>query len=314
VRNEAEIRLAVERMTARIVRALSAERPDMTAYRAAFHLPGVERQPGESADPIVIANLLANCADGVYLFPPDVLPPATLVPAAAEHRAALLAAAASGNRGRLRDTLVLIVNLEEQLLGEVTYALASDYTHVIRLCGGLPAVHDITGILTGAAVSPAETNILHAASLIVSATSAAPTRPYARYAADRISRQRGGSLTLTRMLGLLVRAAWVTVRKASPSPELSGTDDERLRAAGQAPRAESARRAVRLVRRAIVSLSAHEPEADVVRHVSALATLPTPDMIVAVQYATSVMARHVPAAVQTMVDQVAEALDPDRRQ
>lgn len=314
MRNEAEIRLAVERMTAHIVRALSAARPDMTAYHAAFHLPGVERQPGEGADPIVIANLLANCADGIYLFPPETLPALTLAPAAAEHRSAVLAAAASGDRTRLRDTLVSVMNLDEQLLGEVTYALASDYTHVIGLCGGISTVNDVIGILVGAAVSPAETNIAHAAGIIVSATSARPAKAYARYAADRISRQPDGPLTLVRMLGLLIRAAWVTVRKASPEPELSGTDDERLRAAGQAPRAEPARRAIRLVRRAIVSLSAPEPEADLRRDWGALAALSTPELIVAVQHATSVMARHVPAAVQAMVDQAFEALDPDLRQ
>jgi hypothetical protein len=155
---------------------------------------------------------------------------------------------------------------------------------------------------------------VHAASLIVAAASARPTAPHARYAAATIARQRGGRLTLTRMLGLLIRAAWVTVGKASHASELAGTDDERLRVPGQAPRAEPARRAIRLVRRAIVSLSTQEPQADVVRHAGALATLPTPELIVAVQYATAVMARHVPAAVQAMVDQAVEALDPDLRQ
>lgn len=313
MRNEAEIRLAVERMTAHIVRALSATRQDMSAYRAAFQLPGVASRPGEAADPIVIANLLANFADGVRLFPPDAMPPTAIIPAAAAHRSAVLAAAASGDRTRLRETLVAVVNLDEQLLGEVTYALASDYTKLIGLCGGMSTVNDVTAIVVGAAASPTETNMAHAASLIVSATSARPTTAYARYAADRISRQPDGPLTLTRMLGLLVRAAWVTIGKASPAPGLSSTDDERLRLAGQTPRAEPARRAIRLVRRAIVSLSTHEPRADLVRDFGALAALPTPELIVAVQYAASVMARHIPAAVRAMVDQAAEALDPDHR-
>jgi hypothetical protein len=312
VRDETEIRQAVERATAHIVRALSAAPPNMKAYQAAFHLPGVESGPGQGADGIVIANLLANWAEGVCLFPQDIFPPVPASPAAGEYRAAVVAAAASGDRAGLKETLIPVINLSDQLLGEVTYALASDYTHLIRLCGGLSAVQDITGIVAGAALSSAERNIVFAASLIVSVMSAGETR-YAQYAVDRFSRRPSGAHTLTLMLGVLVRAAWVTMAKASPAPELAVPDDERLRVAGLVPRGESARRAVRLVRKAVVSLPADGAEADFVLHATALANLSLPDLVVAVRYAVGLIARHVPAAVQTMVVQAADALDPDRR-
>ena len=79
------------------------------------------------------------------------------------------------------------------------------------------------------------------------------------------------------------------------------------------PRGESARRAVCLVREAVVSLPADGAEADFVLHTTALANLSLPDLVVAVRYAAGPIALHVPAAVQTMVGQAADALDPDRR-
>lgn len=312
MRDEAEIRQAVERATAQIVRALSSAPPNMTAYQASFHLPGVESGPGQGADGIVIANLLANWAEGVCLFPQDIFPPVPASPAASGYRDAVVAAAASGDRPRLKEALIPVVNLSDEPLGEVTYALASDYTHLIRLCGGLSAVQDLTGIVAGAAASSAERNVVFAASLIVSAMCAGPTR-HAQYAVDRFSRRPGGPHALTLMLGVLIRAAWVTMTKASPVPELAVPDDERLRVAGLVPRGESGRRAVRLVRKAVVSLSVAGAEADFVLHATALANLSLPDLVVAVRHAAGLIARHAPAAVQMMVGQAADALDPDRR-
>ncbi|WP_125811484.1 hypothetical protein [Actinoplanes sp. ATCC 53533] len=299
-------------MTAHIVRALSATTPNITAYRAAFHLPGIESQPGEGAAPIVIANLLANWADGISLFPQDIFPPVNTSSTSGEHRAAVLAAAASGDRRRLQDTLVPVLNLPDQLVSEVTYALASDYSHLVGLCGGLSTVQDVTGIVAGAAASAAERNIVYAASLIVAATDAA-SAANAHYAVDRISRRPGGGSTLTRMLGVLVRAAWVTVEKASPATALSGADDARLRVNGLAPRAESGRRTVGLIRKAVAGMSTDGAGAEVRLHAAALANLPLPDLIVAVRYAAALIARHVPAAVRTMVGEAADALDPDRQ-
>jgi hypothetical protein len=312
VRDEDEIRQAVERMTAHIVRALSATPPNITAYRAAFHLPGIESQPGEGTAPIVIANLLANWADGICLFPQDIFSPVNTSPTSGEHRAAVLAAAASGDRRRLKDTLVPVLNLPDHLVSDVTYALANDYTHLVGLCGGLSTVQDVTGIVAGAAASPAERNIVYAASLIVAATNAAPA-VNAHYAVDRISRRPDGGSTLTRMLGLLVRAAWVTVEKASPTTALSGADDERLRVNGLAPHGQSGRRTVGLIRKAVAGMSTNDAGVEVRLHAAALADLPVPDLIVAVRYAAALIARHVPAAVNTMVAEAAHALDPDHQ-
>ncbi len=312
MKDEDEIRRAVERMTAHIVRALSAIPPNLTAYRAAFHSPGIESQPGTGADAIVIANLLANWSEGICLFPQSIFPPIEASPASGEHRSAVVAAAASGDRARLKEALTSVIELPDQLLSEVTYILASDYTHLIGLCGGLSAVQDVTGIVDPAAMSQAERNLVYAASLIVSAISAGPANS-ADYAVDRLARRAGGDHTLTRILAVLIRAAWVTIEKAPPANGLSGADDERLRVVGLAPRGESARRAVRLVRRAITSLATNDTEAGLVAHTTALANLQLPDMIIAVRYAAAITARHVPAAVHTMVGQAADRLDSDRR-
>lgn len=307
-----EIRQAVERMTAHIVRALSATPPDITGYRAAFHLPGIESRPGHGADPIVLANLLANWADGLCLFPQDLFPPVTISPVAGQHRVAVIAAAAGGDRMRLQNAIVTAMNLPDQLAWEVTYGLASDYTHLTVRYGGLSAVQDVTGLLVGAAASDGERNIVYAAALIVAATAAGMAAP-AHYAVDRIARRPDGAPALTRILGILVRAAFVTVEKAAPATRLAGADDERLRVAGLAPRGESARRAVRLVRKAVAGVATNEPSDQVVLHATALANLPLPDLVVAVRYAAALIARHLPAAVATMVGEAAGALDPDRR-
>lgn len=312
MRDEVEIRLAVERASTHLVRALSVVPPNMNAYRAAFQLPGVESRPGEGPDGVVIANLLAIWAEGVCLFPQEIFPPVQASPASDEYRAGIVAAAASGDRRRLKDILVLVINLSEDLLGDVTYSLASDYTHLIRLSGGLPAVQDITAILQGATASPVERNIVPAASLIVSAMSCGATRN-AYYAIDQFTRRPGGPHALTQMVGVLLRAAWVTIEKAAPATGLRGADDERLRVTGFAPRGESARSTLRLVRKSIFSLSTTDTDSDFVLHATALVNLPLPDLVVAVRYTAALVARHASTALRTMVAQAADALDPDRR-